>query len=148
MPSPKLECAGQHSGWCSLSRPLRTLCEICAASYAGKVSPHAATGTTMFFMLKAFGAGVILATGFIHMWPDANESFSNSCLGKQFARPSTDHGTGHINGLIMPIKGWPLLLEAVLWFLARSELSLSSERPESHERVRSCTSNSTPQALV
>ena len=43
----------------------------------------------MFFMLKAFGAGVILATGFIHMWPDANESFSNSCLGEQCAHPST-----------------------------------------------------------
>ena len=48
---------------------------------AGKVSPYAATGSPMFFMLKAFGAGVILATGFIHMWPDANEAFSNSCLG-------------------------------------------------------------------
>ena len=48
---------------------------------AGKVTPYAATGSTMFFMLKAFGAGVILATGFIHMWPDANDAFSNSCLG-------------------------------------------------------------------
>ena len=48
---------------------------------AGKVSPYAATGGSMFFMLKAFGAGVILATGFIHMWPDANDAFSNTCLG-------------------------------------------------------------------
>ncbi|CAL5221030.1 g3148 [Coccomyxa viridis] len=48
---------------------------------AGKVSPYAATGSSMFFMLKAFGAGVILATGFIHMWPDANDAFSSACLG-------------------------------------------------------------------
>ena len=33
-------------------------------------------------MLKAFGAGVILATGFIHMWPDANDAFSNPYLGE------------------------------------------------------------------
>ena len=69
-------------GRAQLSCPSGTLCEICAAFCAGKVSPYAATGSTMFFMLKAFGAGVILATGFIHMWPDANESFSNSCLGE------------------------------------------------------------------
>ena len=50
---------------------------------AGKISPYAATGSPIFFMLKAFGAGVILATGFIHMWPDANSSFSNSCLGER-----------------------------------------------------------------
>ena len=45
------------------------------------MTPYAATGGTLFFMLKAFGAGVILATGFIHMWPDANDAFSNACLG-------------------------------------------------------------------
>jgi hypothetical protein len=49
---------------------------------AGKISPYAATGSPIFFMLKAFGAGVILATGFIHMWPSANSSFSNPCLGE------------------------------------------------------------------
>ena len=80
---------------CQLPRPcVRTLCKICAAFYAGKVSPYAATGSTMFFMLKAFGAGVILATGFIHMWPDANESFSNSCLGEQSLLIHLDLRTG------------------------------------------------------
>ena len=83
-------------GGAQLPGPSRTQCKICAAFYAGKVSPYAATGSTMFFMLKAFGAGVILATGFIHMWPDANESFSNSCLGEQCARLSTVRGTGPI----------------------------------------------------
>ncbi|KAJ7948996.1 Zinc transporter protein [Quillaja saponaria] len=34
----------------------------------------------MFFMIKAFAAGVILATGFIHILPDAFESLSSPCL--------------------------------------------------------------------
>ncbi len=38
--------------------------------------------TNLFLILKAFGAGVILATGFIHMFPDAASQFSNECLGK------------------------------------------------------------------
>ena len=38
--------------------------------------------TNIFLILKAFGAGVILATGFIHMFPDAAEQFSNECLGE------------------------------------------------------------------
>ncbi|CAL8471970.1 g11512 [Coccomyxa elongata] len=37
--------------------------------------------TNIFLILKAFGAGVILATGFIHMFPDATDQFSNPCLG-------------------------------------------------------------------
>ncbi|EIE23671.1 ZIP zinc/iron transport family [Coccomyxa subellipsoidea C-169] len=37
--------------------------------------------TNLFLILKAFGAGVILATGFIHMFPDAASQFSNECLG-------------------------------------------------------------------
>ena len=46
----------------------------------------------MFFMLKAFGAGVILATGFIHMWPDANDAFSNACLGGCRLHFEASHG--------------------------------------------------------
>ncbi|XP_059284592.1 zinc transporter 8-like [Lycium ferocissimum] len=33
-----------------------------------------------FFMIKAFAAGVILATGFIHVLPDAFESLTSPCL--------------------------------------------------------------------
>nr|POE75036.1 isoform 2 of zinc transporter 8 [Quercus suber] len=33
-------------------------------------------------MIKAFAAGVILATGFIHILPDAFESLSSPCLGQ------------------------------------------------------------------
>lgn len=38
--------------------------------------------TNIFLILKAFGAGVILATGFIHMFPDASKNFENPCLGE------------------------------------------------------------------
>ncbi|KAL9227061.1 hypothetical protein vseg_002798 [Gypsophila vaccaria] len=34
----------------------------------------------VFFMIKAFAAGVILATGFIHILPDAFESLTSPCL--------------------------------------------------------------------
>ena len=34
-----------------------------------------------FFVLKAFGAGVILATGIVHMYPAANSALSSPCLG-------------------------------------------------------------------
>ncbi|RDX74421.1 Zinc transporter 1 [Mucuna pruriens] len=34
----------------------------------------------MFFMVKAFAAGVILATGFVHILPEAYESLTSPCL--------------------------------------------------------------------
>ncbi|XP_041992700.1 zinc transporter 1-like [Salvia splendens] len=36
----------------------------------------------VFFMIKAFAAGVILATGFVHILPDAFRSLSSPCLGE------------------------------------------------------------------
>ncbi|KAI3703689.1 hypothetical protein L1987_73883 [Smallanthus sonchifolius] len=38
------------------------------------------TDSNLFFSTKAFGAGVILATGFVHMLPDAAEALTNPCL--------------------------------------------------------------------
>lgn len=35
-----------------------------------------------FFVIKAFAAGVILATGFVHVLPDAFESLTNKCLNQ------------------------------------------------------------------
>ncbi|KAI3713753.1 hypothetical protein L1987_72339 [Smallanthus sonchifolius] len=35
-----------------------------------------------FFAIKAFAAGVILATGFVHILPDATSALSNPCLPK------------------------------------------------------------------
>ncbi|ONK80941.1 uncharacterized protein A4U43_C01F23520 [Asparagus officinalis] len=36
----------------------------------------------LFFFAKAFAAGVILATGFVHMLHDAQSALTNSCLPK------------------------------------------------------------------
>ncbi|GAV92823.1 Zip domain-containing protein, partial [Cephalotus follicularis] len=36
----------------------------------------------IFFVIKAFAAGVILATGFIHVLPDAVESLTSPCLSE------------------------------------------------------------------
>lgn len=37
----------------------------------------------MYLLIKAFAAGVILATGFVHVLPDAYESLSSPCLGEK-----------------------------------------------------------------
>jgi zinc transporter 1/2/3 len=36
-----------------------------------------------YFLIKAFAAGVILATGFIHILPDAFEALTSPCIGKK-----------------------------------------------------------------
>ncbi|KAM3362740.1 zinc transporter 5 [Capsicum galapagoense] len=39
--------------------------------------------SSLHFLIKAFAAGVILATGFIHILPDAFESLTSPCLSKE-----------------------------------------------------------------
>ncbi|OWM81552.1 zinc transporter 5-like [Punica granatum] len=46
----------------------------------GKAVPALSPGSDLFFMVKAFAAGVILATGYIHVFPDAYESLTSPCL--------------------------------------------------------------------
>ncbi|KAI3821994.1 hypothetical protein L1987_09575 [Smallanthus sonchifolius] len=48
----------------------------------GKKRRFLRTDTNLFFAVKAFAAGVILATGFVHMLPDATSALSNPCLPK------------------------------------------------------------------
>lgn len=45
-----------------------------------KVVPSLRPDRDGFFIVKAFAAGVILATGFIHVLPDAFESLTSPCL--------------------------------------------------------------------
>lgn len=49
----------------------------------GKNARYLRTDTSFFFVAKAFAAGVILATGFCHMLPDAAEALTNPCLPEQ-----------------------------------------------------------------
>ncbi|CDP03480.1 unnamed protein product [Coffea canephora] len=46
----------------------------------GKKIPSLSPENNLFFVIKAFAAGVILATGFIHVLPDAFESLTSPCL--------------------------------------------------------------------
>ncbi|XP_055824575.1 zinc transporter 5-like [Solanum dulcamara] len=46
----------------------------------GKVIPTLSPERNFFFIIKAFAAGVILSTGFIHVLPDAFESLTSPCL--------------------------------------------------------------------
>ncbi|KAL3692348.1 hypothetical protein R1sor_005999 [Riccia sorocarpa] len=46
----------------------------------GKNSKYLRTDGNFFFVAKAFAAGVILATGFVHMLPDAEENLTSPCL--------------------------------------------------------------------
>ncbi|KAI3845544.1 hypothetical protein MKX03_019693 [Papaver bracteatum] len=46
----------------------------------GKEKKFLRTDSNLFFAAKAFAAGVILATGFVHILPDATEALTNECL--------------------------------------------------------------------
>ncbi|GMY09555.1 zinc transporter 8-like [Fagus crenata] len=48
----------------------------------GKRIPALSPEKDIFFMIKAFAAGVILSTGFIHVLPDAFESLTSPCLSE------------------------------------------------------------------
>ncbi|KAL8150948.1 hypothetical protein V2J09_020756 [Rumex salicifolius] len=51
-----------------------------AAPLVGKRVKALSPDGDVFFMIKAFAAGVILATGFIHILPDSFEKLSSPCL--------------------------------------------------------------------
>ena len=48
----------------------------------GKTIPVLSPERNIFFIIKAFAAGVILSTGFIHVLPDAFDSLTSPCLGE------------------------------------------------------------------
>lgn len=48
----------------------------------GKKIPSLRPENDMFFMIKAFAAGVILGTGFIHILPDAFRDLTSPCIGQ------------------------------------------------------------------
>ncbi|KAJ0759016.1 putative zinc/iron permease [Helianthus annuus] len=50
--------------------------------FIGKVVPALSPEKDGFFIIKAFAAGVILATGFIHVLPDAFDKLTNPCLNE------------------------------------------------------------------
>ncbi|GER33917.1 zinc/iron transporter [Striga asiatica] len=59
------------TGICGVSIPL-----------VGKKRRFLRTDSNLFSVAKAFAAGVILATGFVHILPDATSALTNPCLPK------------------------------------------------------------------
>ncbi|XP_047968008.1 zinc transporter 4, chloroplastic-like [Salvia hispanica] len=51
-----------------------------AIPLVGKKRRFLRTDSNLFVAAKAFAAGVILATGFVHMLPDATEALTDACL--------------------------------------------------------------------
>lgn len=68
----------------------------------GKRIPSLKPETDLFFIIKAFAAGVILATGFMHVLPDAFENLTSPCLDKH--GPWTD----------FPFAGFFAMVAAIL----------------------------------
>ncbi|KAL5198050.1 hypothetical protein ABZP36_001562 [Zizania latifolia] len=52
----------------------------CGLPVLGRRVPVLRPDGDVFFLIKAFAAGVILATGFIHILPDAFDNLSSECL--------------------------------------------------------------------
>lgn len=52
----------------------------CSIPALGRWFPAISPEKDYFFLIKAFAAGVILATGFIHILPDAVEKLTSPCL--------------------------------------------------------------------
>lgn len=62
----------------------------CAIPSLGRKFPALSPDTDLFFVVKAFAAGVILATAFVHILPEAWEKLDSPCLGgawKEFPFP-------------------------------------------------------------
>lgn len=57
-----------------------SLTGVCLPILGKSKIPSLSPEKNFFFVIKAFAAGVILATGFIHVLPDAFESLNSPCL--------------------------------------------------------------------
>ncbi|CAN1169357.1 Zinc transporter 1 [Linum perenne] len=79
--------AGDRETSKALHYKIIAICSILAASGIGVMIPIIGKKfsalqpeSNLFFLIKAFAAGVILATGFVHILPDAFESLTNPCV--------------------------------------------------------------------
>ncbi|KAI4294952.1 hypothetical protein MLD38_040765 [Melastoma candidum] len=78
---------GSNTG--TLNYKIAALLSILVASLVGvclpmlgKLFPSVSPEKDTFFIVKAFAAGVILATGFIHVLPDAFDKLTSPCLSQ------------------------------------------------------------------
>ncbi|GAV70219.1 Zip domain-containing protein [Cephalotus follicularis] len=81
--------ATEHNNSEALKYKLASIASILLAGAIGvslpllcKKVPALRPENDLFFMIKAFAAGVILATGFIHVLPDAFDDLTSPCLNE------------------------------------------------------------------
>ncbi|KAB1216866.1 Zinc transporter 1 [Morella rubra] len=79
----------KHNSTAALHYKLGAIASILLSSVAGvclpllgKRIPALRPENDIFFVIKAFAAGVILATGFIHILPDSFENLTSACLNQ------------------------------------------------------------------
>ncbi|CAI9282598.1 unnamed protein product [Lactuca saligna] len=89
--------------------------------FIGKIVPALSPEKDGFFIIKAFAAGVILATGFIHILPDAFETLTSPCL--------KEHPWGDF-----PFTGFVAMVATILTLMF--ETSSAAYQVRSHTQAR------------
>ncbi|CAH2043898.1 unnamed protein product [Thlaspi arvense] len=85
------QCGGSNGGGSAaekataLKYKIGAVFSILVAGVFGVCSPifGLKSESNFFMFVKAFAAGVILATGFVHILPDATESLTSPCIGEE-----------------------------------------------------------------
>ncbi|XP_015064136.1 zinc transporter 8-like [Solanum pennellii] len=89
----------------------------------GKIIPAFRPENNVFNLIKAFAAGVILATGFVHILPDAFESLSSPCL------PEKPWGDFPFAGLIAMISAIGTMIVDLLATSFYRKVNITKQKP-------------------
>lgn len=104
---------------------------LCVPMMARSV-PALRADRELFFVLKSFAAGVMLATGFVHILPDSFDSLTNPCLqGHLWAR--------------FPFAGFISMLAALLTLMAELWGAAYYHRKE---EIKQSTSETLPPHMI
>ncbi|KAH8506969.1 hypothetical protein H0E87_013694 [Populus deltoides] len=90
----------------------------------GKTIPVLSPEKNIFFIIKAFAAGVILSTGFIHVLPDAFDSLTSPCLGEN------PWGKFPFTGFVVMVSAIGTLMVDCLASSYYTRLHLNKAQPE------------------
>lgn len=125
-----------HKVFETLKYKLIAMASIFVASLIGVCIPILAKNCSylnpendFYFLIKAFAAGVILATGFIHILPNAFETLTNPCIGEKPWKMFPFSGF-----VTMVAAIGTLIMEAlIMGYQKRSELKKSQTLNEDRE---------------
>lgn len=102
--------------------------------------------TPIHFLIKSFAAGIILATGFLHILPDAFESLTSPCLGEN------PWGNFPFSGFIAMMAAiFTLIMESIATgYHTRAELQKSQPLDDDmlEDNIASSTSSTGPAILL